>query len=76
MKVLAFEIKENDVIIFNKASIKVNKTMSAKSMDIDDNFEGVCILGTIIKSDNPYLKVGDVWRKIFDILDNVEVVYE
>lgn len=72
---LAFEIKENDIIALNNIKIKVNKTMCAKSMDINDNFEGVCILGTIIKSDNPYLKVGDVWRKIFDILDNVEVVY-
>lgn len=72
---LAFEIKENDIIAVNNTKIKVNKIMCAKSMDINDNFEGVCILGTIIKSDNPYLKVGDVWRKIFDILDNIEVVY-
>lgn len=73
---LAIEIRENDVIVVGGNKIRVNKTMCAKSIDIDDNFEGVCILGTIIKSNSPYVKVGDVWRKIFDILDNVEVDYE
>lgn len=72
---LAIELKENDIIVFNNIEIKVNKTLCAKSLDIDDNFEGVCILGTIIKSKNPCFKVGDIWRRTFDIVDDIEVLY-
>lgn len=53
--------------------VKVKSKSVAKSFDINDNFEGIFIYGEIVDCLD-WKPVDKEYRKLFDILDDIEVI--
>ena len=74
----AIDLRVGDRLIFDKMVIKVLSVTPFHPMDIESNFEGVWVYGKVIFDEIPVrlgrkLRVGQDFRRAFDILDDVEV---